>query len=108
MVRKSWWSVYLSTHPASSATFADDETVTSNSSFDHFPHHTYHRLKHRPCVMNNAISITTYLVKSVRAAFVGRSSVVLPEVVRDLLERQKCCNISGITSATKSKSMATR
>lgn len=25
----------LSTHPASSATFADDEAVTLNSSFDH-------------------------------------------------------------------------
>jgi hypothetical protein len=108
MVRKSWWSVYLSTHPASSATFADDETVTSNSSFDHFQRHTYHRLKHRPCVMSNAISITTYLVKNAQNAFIEQSSMILLEIARDLLERQKCCNISGTTSTTKSKSMATR
>lgn len=58
--------------------------------------------------MNNAISITTYLVENVQNTFIKKSSMILLEVVRDLLERQKCCNISGITSATKSKSMATR
>lgn|SRR5271170_2223628 len=101
MVRKSWRSVYLSTHPASSATLADDETRD-------FKFHTYHGLKHHPCVMNNAISITIYLVGNVQNTFIEQSSMTLLEVARDLLERQKCCYISGITSATKLKSMATR
>jgi hypothetical protein len=93
----------LSNHPASSATFADDMTLSSSLQC-----HTYHGLKHRPCVMSNAISITIYLVKNVQNTFIEQSSMIPLEVARDLLERQKCCNISGITSATKSKSMATR
>ena len=53
----------------SSVTFADDETVT-HSFIRSLSIILYRGLKRRPCVMNNAISITAYLVKNVQNTFI--------------------------------------